>query len=100
MTKPAVDFVPMTDPLLRHPHLTHSATLVVLGIEIRVETNSEYVRDLVEESFGAWSRSSGPAAAFARRASAAKKAGHYFSVCRYASTLCMSASVYLPSCST
>ena len=54
MTKPAVDFVPATDPLLRHPHLTHSATLVVLGIEICVETNSEYVRDLVEETFGAW----------------------------------------------
>ena len=66
MTKPAVDFVPTTDPLLRHPHLTHSATLVVFGIEICVETNSEYVRDLVEETFGAWSRSSGPA-----------KAGHY-----------------------
>jgi hypothetical protein len=66
MTKPTVDFMPTADPLLRHPHLTHSATVVVLGIEICVETNSDYVRDLVEEIFGAWARSSGPA-----------KAGHY-----------------------
>lgn len=54
MTKPAVDFVPMTDPLLRHPQLTHSTALVVFGIEICVETNSEYVRDLAEETFDAW----------------------------------------------
>ena len=27
---------------------------MVLGIEIRVETNSQYVRDLVEDTFGAW----------------------------------------------
>jgi hypothetical protein len=73
MTKPVVDFVPMTDPLLRHPQLTHSATLVVLGIEIGVETNSEYVRDLVEDTFGVW----GPAAASGLGAPAPKKAGHY-----------------------
>jgi hypothetical protein len=77
MTKPVVDFVPATDPLLRDPHLIQSATLVVLGIEIGLETNSEYVRELVEETFRAWSRTDGPAAAFALRAPAAKEAGHY-----------------------
>jgi hypothetical protein len=49
-----VDFVPATDPLLRHPRLTHSAALAVLGIEVCVETNSVYVRELVEETFCAW----------------------------------------------
>jgi hypothetical protein len=75
MTKPAVDFVPTMDPLLRGPHLAHSATLVVLGIEIRVETNSKDVRDLAEDSFSAWSQSTGPAAAVALRASAPSIAG-------------------------
>lgn len=71
MTKPAVDFMPATDPLLRGAQLTHSARLLVLGLEVCVKTNSEYVRDLVEETFVAW----GPAAAFAPRASAPKQAG-------------------------
>jgi hypothetical protein len=54
MTKHAVDFVPTTDPLLRHPDLACSAALMVLGIEICMETNSEYVHDLVVETFSGW----------------------------------------------
>jgi hypothetical protein len=56
MTKHAVDFVPTTDPLLRHPDLTCSAALAVLGIEICLETNSAYVHDLVVETFSAGAR--------------------------------------------
>lgn len=52
--KPTVDYIPTADLLLRHPHLTYSAVLMVLGIGVRAETNSRYVRDLVEDTFGAW----------------------------------------------
>ena len=52
--KPAVDYTPTADPLLRHPHLGHSVMLTILGIEVRVETNSRYVCDLAGETLGAW----------------------------------------------
>jgi hypothetical protein len=66
-SRPTVDFVPATDPLLRHHHLTYSAAPVVLGIEVCVETNSQYVRDLVEETFAWVGRGTGDLAAVSMR---------------------------------
>jgi hypothetical protein len=62
MTRSAVDFVPTTDPLLRHPSLPHSIVLDIMGIETCYETNSVYVRDLVEETFRPWARHGGSTA--------------------------------------
>jgi hypothetical protein len=50
----AVDFIPMSDMLLRSARLAHSVELPVLGIATRFETNSRYVYDLVVEAFGSW----------------------------------------------
>lgn len=49
-----MDFLPTADPLLRRPNLAYSRVLQVLGLDVRFESNSRYVIDLVEESFGAW----------------------------------------------
>jgi hypothetical protein len=49
-----VDFVPNPDPLLRSPRITHSVDLPVLGLVARFETNSRYVHELTEETFGSW----------------------------------------------
>ena len=51
MTKHEVDFAPTADPLLRHPHLSHSVSLPILGVETRFESNSVYIRDLAEQTF-------------------------------------------------
>lgn len=59
MTHPVVDFTPPTDSLLRNPRLDHVAELPLLGVALRFETNSAYVRDLVEDTFGAWRALSG-----------------------------------------
>jgi hypothetical protein len=49
-----VDFIPNPDPLLRNPHIAHSVDLPVLGLVARFETNSRYVYELTEETFGSW----------------------------------------------
>lgn len=54
MSRPIVDFAPIVDPLLRDAALEHVAELPVLGITTRFESNSRYVRALVEETFGGW----------------------------------------------
>jgi hypothetical protein len=54
MTHPTVDFTSPTDSLLRNPRLDHSIDVSLLGIALRFDTNSAYVRDMVEDTFGAW----------------------------------------------
>ena len=54
MTHPVVDYTPPTDSLLRNPRLDHAVEVPLLGVPLRFETNSAYVRDLVEDTFGAW----------------------------------------------
>ncbi|HEU4630135.1 MAG TPA: hypothetical protein VFS08_10335 [Gemmatimonadaceae bacterium] len=54
MSRPLVDFAPAASPLLRDPPLDHVTELPVLGIATRFATNSRYVRELVEETFGGW----------------------------------------------
>ena len=54
MTDPVVDFTPPTDSLLRNPRLDHAVEIPLFGIAVRFETNSAYVRDLVDDTFGAW----------------------------------------------
>ena len=54
MTHPVVDYTPPTDSLLRNPRLDHAVEVPLLGVPLRFETNSMYVRDLVEDTFGAW----------------------------------------------
>ena len=54
MTAPRVDFIPLTDPLLRAPRLEFAVELPVVGLMTRFETNSGYVRDVVEQAFGVW----------------------------------------------
>jgi hypothetical protein len=49
--RPGVDFVPVIDSLGREPRLALGETLPVLGIPIEFRTNSEYVLDVVRESF-------------------------------------------------
>ena len=49
-----MDFLPTADPLLRHPNLAYSRMLQVLGLDVRFESNSLYVIELVDESFGGW----------------------------------------------
>ena len=54
MSRPIVDFLPTSDPLLRNPRLEYALSLPVLGIDTRFESNSQYVIDLADEAFGAW----------------------------------------------
>ena len=54
MNPPIVDFVPTADPLLRRPQLAYVVELPILGLATRFESNSRFVQDVVEESFGAW----------------------------------------------
>ena len=54
MTHQIVDFTPPTDSLLRKPRLDHSLEVPLLGVPLRFETNSAYVRDMIEDTFGAW----------------------------------------------
>jgi hypothetical protein len=54
MSRSLVDFVPTADVLRRHASLEHHILLSVLGIPTRFETNSVYVKHLIEESFGSW----------------------------------------------
>lgn len=49
-----VDFLPVPDPLLRDPALEFTVELPVVGIATRFETNSRYVREVIEEAFGVW----------------------------------------------
>jgi len=54
MTHQTVDFTPPTDSLLRKPRLDHVVEFPLLGVGLRVETNSVYVRELLEQTFGMW----------------------------------------------
>jgi hypothetical protein len=54
VTRSHVDFIQTSDPLLRQPSLAYQVVLPVLGIDTHFESNSEYVRNLAEETFGAW----------------------------------------------
>jgi len=54
MTNPTVDFTPAADSLLRKPRLDHVTEFPLLGVGLRLETNSAYVRDLAEETFAMW----------------------------------------------
>lgn len=54
MTPQPVTFTAALDPLLRDAPITHVIELSVLGIATRFETNSQFVLDSVEESFGGW----------------------------------------------
>jgi hypothetical protein len=54
VNRPVVDFLPTTDPLLRHPRLEYSVELPVLGLATRFESNSRYVLGVVDETFGSW----------------------------------------------
>ena len=49
-----VDFSPAPDPFYRHVELPHVMELPVFGIRTVFSTNSAYVRDLIDETFGAW----------------------------------------------
>jgi hypothetical protein len=49
-----VELIPVADALLREPDLRFVATLPVLGITTRFETNSPTVLGIVEDAFGAW----------------------------------------------
>jgi hypothetical protein len=49
-----VDFLPTSDVLHRRPRLDYKVAVPVLGIATQFETNSRYVCDLVEETFGEW----------------------------------------------
>ena len=49
-----VDILPTADPLLRYPNLAYSRVQQVLGLDVRFESNSRYVIDLVEETFVGW----------------------------------------------
>ncbi|MEO8621100.1 MAG: hypothetical protein ABI625_08535, partial [bacterium] len=54
MNRSIVDFIPTSDPLLRHPRLEYSAEFRVLGIRTLFESNSRYVIGVVGDAFGAW----------------------------------------------
>jgi hypothetical protein len=54
VTQHVVDHLPITDVLLRNAELAYVVELPVLGIATRFETNSRYVRDVVEDAFGMW----------------------------------------------
>jgi hypothetical protein len=49
-----VEFIPVADALAREPELRFVATLPILGIATRFESNSRTVLGIVEEAFGAW----------------------------------------------
>jgi hypothetical protein len=53
MTQPTVDFSP-ADALAPDSALLSPVELAVLGVLVRFETNSRYVLDCIEESFGEW----------------------------------------------
>jgi hypothetical protein len=53
MTNVTVSFVTGTDPLGRDIPLDHVVQFHVLGLVVRVESNSSYVTDLAVEAFGA-----------------------------------------------
>lgn len=65
MTERPVDFTASDDPRTSSAPLALALELPVLGVATRFETNSRYVLDVVEESFGAW-RHAPPADAGAR----------------------------------
>jgi hypothetical protein len=50
-----VDFLPARDLLLRDAPLAYVIDVPVLGIETRFASNSRFVINLVEETFGGWS---------------------------------------------
>lgn len=54
MTDPVVDVPHASEALLALPRCDYAMELPVLGIATRFESNSRYVIDLVDESFGAW----------------------------------------------
>ncbi|MEP7001945.1 MAG: hypothetical protein ABI969_15765 [bacterium] len=54
MNQHVVDFIPTADPLLRHPRLEYSVEFCVLGLRTLFESNSQYVIDVVGETFGGW----------------------------------------------
>ncbi len=54
MTPGQVDFEPSHDGLYRDVPLGWVVEVPVMGVPVRFETNSESVRDAVEESFGCW----------------------------------------------
>jgi hypothetical protein len=62
MSPAQVDFVPVSDVLLREPELPYRCMLWILGIPTRFETNSRRVIGIVDESFGAWREISDPPA--------------------------------------
>jgi hypothetical protein len=51
MADPQVDYLPLTDPLLREPRLDYAVELPLLGLPTRFESNSRYVADVVREAF-------------------------------------------------
>ena len=55
-----VDFVPVTDVLLRDPELPYRCVLHVLGIATRFESNSSDAMAVVEDAFGAWREAGEP----------------------------------------
>ena len=59
MADSPVDFIPVSDPLFRDPPLEYRLELPVLGLRTRFETNSRYVREGIEETFGLWRGLSG-----------------------------------------
>jgi hypothetical protein len=53
MSRPTVDFSP-ADALVPDSALLSPLELAVLGVPVRFETNSHYVLDCIDESFGEW----------------------------------------------
>jgi hypothetical protein len=53
MNRPAVDFRP-ADALVPDSALLQPVELPVLGLRVRFETNSRYLLDCIDESFGEW----------------------------------------------
>ncbi|MFL5608893.1 MAG: hypothetical protein ACJ8AD_20725 [Gemmatimonadaceae bacterium] len=53
MSRPTVDFSP-ADALAPDSALLSPMELAVLGVPVRFETNSRYVLDCIDESFGEW----------------------------------------------
>jgi hypothetical protein len=54
VTAHGVELIPVTDALVRDPDLRFVATIPVLGIPTRFETNSPTVLRIVDRSFGSW----------------------------------------------
>src|SRR4030081_3623767 len=53
MSQPTVDFSP-ADALVPESALLSPVTLAVLGVPVQFETNSLFLLDCIEESFGEW----------------------------------------------